>query len=212
MWTGLRLVTILIGCSLLATSPADSLAEQPRRDRAVVEAVATHLVSVEEFGEPPDSAKRAVVLDARVPRENCPFLCFDNSGSKGHSFSRAEVNALSRRNQSHEPRSWRIACSPCSDWLLVVPDLEKTLSQAADDPSLGKDRFMATWWSNTFERAFPDAKGWIQAFLPGYSADGSEAVFLGSVGPSPHGSVVAAHLHITGNGWVVDRCDIAHFV
>jgi hypothetical protein len=199
---------------LVTTSPHDIEQSRRERDRAVLEAVATYLVTTPGgLGEPLDSAKRTVVLDGTPPQESPPFLCFDNCGSDRHRFSASEVHALSQRNKYVNLRgAWLAVCSPCSKTLLIVPDLEKVLSKAADDPSLGKDRLMATWWVTNFEGVFPRAKGWIQAFLPAYSVDGSEAVFLGRIGPSPHGSVVAAHLHLKDSAWVLDWCDIANFV
>jgi hypothetical protein len=192
--------------ALATTSPHDLEQSRRERDRAVLEAVATYLVTTADgLGAPSDSAKRTVVLDGTLPQESPPFLCFDNCGSDRRRFSPWEVHELLRRNKHVNRRgAWLAVCSPCSETLLLVPDLEKALSNAADDPSLGKGRFMATWWLTTFETVFPHAKGWIQAFLPAYSVDGSEAVFLGRVGPSPHGSVVAAHLHLKDSAWVLD--------
>jgi hypothetical protein len=211
----LGLVSLLVAFMLGAAASSPDLERSRRdRDRAVLEAVATYLLQTADgFGEPPSSPNPTVVLDAKPPRESPPFLCFDNCGSDGHRFSPSEGQALSFRNREHGDSSgvWRTVCSPCSHTLVLVSDLEKVLSKTADDPSLGKNRLMATWWETTFRRVFPHAKGWLQAFLPGYSVEGSEASFLGRAGPSPHGSIVRAHLHLANKAWVLDWCDITNF-
>ena len=54
-----------------------------------------------------------------------------------------------------------------------------------------------------FEKAYPKARGFARAYLPGYSKDGTRAVVRVSVGPSPHGSMVTASLARVGEKWMV---------
>jgi hypothetical protein len=54
-----------------------------------------------------------------------------------------------------------------------------------------------------FDKRFPDAIGWIEAYLPGYSKDGNHALFRASKGPSSHGAVVTAYLEKKENHWSV---------
>jgi hypothetical protein len=57
--------------------------------------------------------------------------------------------------------------------------------------------------SRAFEDANPKARGWMVAYLPGYSTDGTRAVVYAGVGPSPHGAVLTALLAKRDSKWVV---------
>jgi hypothetical protein len=57
----------------------------------------------------------------------------------------------------------------------------------------------------TFYETYPTAKGWIAAFLPGYSKNGKRALFSASVGPSSHGALLIAMLEEVNGKWIVLR-------
>lgn len=64
-----------------------------------------------------------------------------------------------------------------------------------------------------FDNAFPNARGWMQPYLPGYSRDGKRAFVRGWIGPSPHGATYTATLEKKSNGqWVVTWEKIARYV
>ncbi len=63
----------------------------------------------------------------------------------------------------------------------------------------------------SFEEAHPNAHGWVEAYLPGYSKDGSLAVVRALVGPSPHGAVVTALLEKNGDKWTVKWHQLSYF-
>jgi len=56
---------------------------------------------------------------------------------------------------------------------------------------------------SAFEKVQPKARGWVEAYLPGYSKDGSQAVVRGFVGPFTHSVVVTALLEKRNDKWVV---------
>jgi len=51
--------------------------------------------------------------------------------------------------------------------------------------------------------AYPKARGWVEANLPGYSNDGSSAVVNAYIGPSAHGASLIAFLKKSGDKWTV---------
>ena len=61
---------------------------------------------------------------------------------------------------------------------VVVGDLE-----AIPTGEFGHD------FRRNFLKAYPDARAYVWAYLPGYSADGRRAIVRLSVGPSPHGTM-----------------------
>ena len=59
--------------------------------------------------------------------------------------------------------------------------------------------------------AHPKARGWVHAYLPGYSKDGSRAIVRAGVGPSAHGATLTALLEKRGDKWVVKWHYIAFY-
>ena len=69
------------------------------------------------------------------------------------------------------------------------------------------------WYlSFDFEKKFPDAKGYVSAWLPGYSKDGNTAVVKVVFGPTAHGAT-ATYLLINQDGrWKVKWRTTAYFI
>jgi hypothetical protein len=65
---------------------------------------------------------------------------------------------------------------------------------------------------HSINTAFPTARGWLDAYLPGYSKDGLCAVVRAGVEPSPHGAMVTALLRKQGDRWVVEWYHVAYYV
>ncbi len=64
----------------------------------------------------------------------------------------------------------------------------------------------------SFADAHPKARGWLEAYLPGYSADGNRAVVRAGVGPWAHAAMLTAVLEKRGGKWVVVWYNVARFV
>lgn len=62
-----------------------------------------------------------------------------------------------------------------------------------------------------FSEAYPRARGWVEAFLPGYSTDGDTAAVRAWIGPSVHGALVTALLTRRGGAWRVVWRALARF-
>jgi hypothetical protein len=60
--------------------------------------------------------------------------------------------------------------------------------------------------------AHPKARGFLDAYLPGYSKDGTHAVVRAGVDPSAHGAMLTAVLEKRGDKWTVVWYYIAYFV
>ena len=63
----------------------------------------------------------------------------------------------------------------------------------------------------SFEDAHPKARGWLEAYLPGYSKDGTRAVVRAGVGPWAHAAMLTAVLEKRGDKWVVVWYYVARF-
>jgi hypothetical protein len=62
-----------------------------------------------------------------------------------------------------------------------------------------------------FAEAFPDARGYVQAFLPGYSRDGRLALFYFHFGPTPHGAVGCYLISRETATWKIVWSSFNHF-
>ncbi len=151
------------------------------RDRQVLEALLLHLLADPKFDMtrvPTNGA--AVVLHVRTP-EKTGFLQSHQMKSDigGHSLpGDATYEAVVA---SFTNLTFRVG--------IVVADLT--------------DKWGGRRFYRAFEDAHPKARGWVQAYLPGYSNDGARAVVRAGVGPSAHGAMVTALLEKSGDRWLV---------
>jgi hypothetical protein len=210
--TTAAIVLLKVVLLALTTQPActPSLATY---DRAVIEAVGRHLLAGGRFPTNKEEAARSnVVLENAAPKGPVLVPCASDCVEQGRELPPWALQALKTRNDSMERSAfrWESVCPRCRAPILVVDNMDKALLEAAD-PSLGELRFLAVGSEETFARAFPEARGWLAAFLPGYSPDCSQAIVRAWVGPSPHGSLATALLRRRGDEWLIEWCDIVHF-
>lgn len=64
---------------------------------------------------------------------------------------------------------------------------------------------------SSFEDVHPKARGWLEAYLPGYSADGTRAVVRAGVGPWAHAAMLTAVLEKRSEKWTVVWYYVARF-
>jgi hypothetical protein len=64
----------------------------------------------------------------------------------------------------------------------------------------------------SFADTHPKARGWLEAYLPGYSKDGTRAVVRAGVGPWAHAAMLTAVLEKRGDKWAVVWYQVARFV
>jgi hypothetical protein len=63
----------------------------------------------------------------------------------------------------------------------------------------------------SLEDAHHNARGWLEAYLTGYSKDGTRAVVRAGVGPWGHAAMLTAVLENRGGKWAVEWYDIAFY-
>lgn len=216
--TSATLVALLAGAGFVTTGCSGS-GHWPREvrcapvatthDRAVIEAVARHMISHPAAFDIADPERTDVVLDGVVPRPSIALL--GHAPLTGEPLPDWARLALERRNSScGGRRNWRHVCNPCAKPVLVVRDFERRLFDSTPK-ELGEIRSVAVAWFPTFHKAFPTARLWVQASLPGYSEDGDQAVVRAFSGPSAHGSLVTALLRLRSGQWEVESLTVDHF-
>jgi hypothetical protein len=194
---------LLAFCTHLSAATASGPDE---RDREVLETVLLHLLADPEFEMarvPTDEA--VIVLHVRTP-EKIGFLSSNQIRiDTGNHTLPADLEAeLRRRNTPPEskPHAYDAVSAfytnlPFSPQIVVAD-----LSILKGDPRRSH---------STFQKAHPKAKGFVKAYLPGYSKEGSRALVRSAVGPSPHGAMVTALLEKRGDQWVVKWHHIARY-
>ena len=167
------------------------------RDRQVLEALLLHLLADPKFDMtrvPTNGA--AIVLHVRTP-EKTGFLQSHQMKSDigGHSLPGDAERDLRHRNSQPDakPDTYEAVVASFTNLTfgagIVVADLT--------------DKWGGRRFYRAFEEAHPKARGWVQAYLPGYSNDGARAVVRAGVGPSAHGAIVTALLEKSGDRWLV---------
>jgi hypothetical protein len=82
-----------------------------------------------------------------------------------------------------------------------VPTSDKILVEDLKGLDVGTD----------FKKKYPDARGHVKAWLPGYSEDGKEAVVMLFCGPTPHGATATYMLVNKDGPWKVKRRNVAYY-
>jgi hypothetical protein len=67
-------------------------------------------------------------------------------------------------------------------------------------------------WPSLFWEVYPDAKCWIDTWLPGYSQDGNEAVVKFWFGPTSHGATAIYVLQRKNGKWKVMWNDYSYYL
>jgi len=201
----------LLFCLAIAiTSAARSAtpAGPDERDRKVIESLLLHLVADAKFDVtrvPTNGA--SIVLHVRTP-EKTGFLTAGQMHSDigEHKLPTDAETDLRRRNTPADakPGSYdsvtasytNLAFGPA----IVVTDLTETWKG-----EFGVAR------ANSFAEQFPQARGWLELYLPGYSDDGTHAIVRGPVGPWAHAAMLTAELEKVGEKWTVKWYHIARF-
>jgi hypothetical protein len=182
-----------------------SAAPPDERDRQVLEKLLLHLLSDPKFDMTRVSTNGAtIVLHIRTP-EKTGFLM-------SHQI-RAEIG--SRKLPSDAETNMRRRNTPAD----AKPDSHDAVTASYTNLTFAagvvvKD-LTETWkgWrsSTLFEDAHPKARGWLEAYLPGYSTDGNRAVVRAGVGPWAHAAMLTAVLEKRGDKWVVAWYHVARF-
>jgi hypothetical protein len=204
------LVTFL-GAVLGCTSPSEPVCESPpgvadQRDKQVLETALLHLlVAANDFDMMTKVDKRdaLIVLQAQTPEDTMlrPEQIRGYIG-KGHTIPDDILLDLLRRNEKPGSHDTQVASFSDLkfDQRVVVGDV--TVQMRGGDVE-------ADW--GAFPKAYPRARGYAKAYLPGYSEDGSSAVVCAFFGPSVNGAMATLLLERRGEKWFVKWCQITRF-
>ncbi len=193
-----RIVSLcIVGTSILPAWAATPVVPD-QRDGRVLEALLLHLLADQKF----DMAKvltngAVIVLHARTPEKTGFLKSHQIRSDIGNRTLPADAERdLQQRNSPSDatPDMYDAVTASFTNLTfssegIAVVDLTRVLSQRRSP--------------GAFEITQPKARGWVQAYLPGYSKDGTRAVVRAGVGPSAHGAMVTALLEKTGDRWVV---------
>ena len=180
-------------CALASGLPAATPVVPGDRDRQVLETLLLHLLADPTFDMTRVSTNGAtIVLHTRTPEKTGFIQSHQMRIDIGdHTLPSDVERDLQRRNS--KPGTYDAIEASFADLKfapgIVVADLT--------DKRAGRRA------SRAFEETHPKARGWLEAYLPGYSKDGSRAVVRGGTGPSAHGAMVTALLEQSGDKWVV---------
>jgi hypothetical protein len=192
-------------CACFSPAIGATPALPDERDRQVLEALMLHLLSDPKFDMTKTSTNGAtIVLHTRTP-EGTGFLGSEQIRGEldGRKLPRDAENDLRRRNtpQGAKPDSYDAVPVSYTNLTfaagILVVNLNETIQR--------RSRF------GSFEKAQPKARGWLEAYLPGYSKDGDVAVVRAGVGPWAHGAMLTAVLGKRGPGWQVKWYTVARF-
>jgi hypothetical protein len=199
-----RTALLCIACAFVSLVSGATSSVPDDRDRQVLETLLLRLLADSEFDMTRVPTNRAViVLHARTP-EKTGFLQSHQirSDIDNHTLPSGAERDLRKRNTPPNTK-------PDTDDAVAATFTNLTFRSGivvADlTDKMGGPRFAA------FEKAHPTARGWVEAFLPGYSPDGKRAVVRALVGPWAHGASVTALLEKTGDKWVVKWHYIARY-
>ena len=200
-----RLVFLCVGCSALSTARAATAVVPDKRDGQVLDALLLHLLADPKFDMALVSTNEAtIVLHTRTP-EKTGFLQSHQMRTDigDHTLPGEAERDLRRRNSPPDAKPDTFDSAEASFTNLtfsagiVVADLSHVLGQRRGH--------------GPFAAAHPRARGWVRAYLPGYSTDGSRAIVRAGVGPSAHGAMLTALLEKRGDKWLVKWHHIARY-
>jgi hypothetical protein len=174
------------------------------RDRQVLETLMLHLLSDTNFDvtRVPATNGTSILLHVRTPDKTGFLMSQQIHGEiRNQTLPEDAENDMRRRNTPLDAKP---------DTYDSVPVTYTNLTFAA---GIVITNLNETWTQrNSFEQTHPKARGWLDAYLPGYSADGTRAVVRAGVGPWAHAAMLTAVLEKVGDKWVVKWYHVARFV
>ena len=154
-------------------------------DHGVLDAALSDLLESPDFLRPGLSRPRIVLGDATLPSGAGASTCSGNDADKG-----VPEDALQDlRSRNPKGTSYSLAAYRPTDPRVVVADLGPVFRR---DPE-----------GDAVYASYPDARGYVQPLLPGYSRDGRTAVFRFSFGPTGHWGFGSYRLDREGGRWAV---------
>lgn len=196
----------VILCAFASLVSAATPGVPDRRDGQVLEALLLHLLADPHFDRTRISTNgTSIVLHARTPRITPQFggLLL----SQGADIDIGDQRLLSDAETSLRERNSRAEAKP-NNILSVTASVTAYYTDLTFGAGIVVADLTPTWdgrrSTRAFREAYPKARGWVEAYLPGYSKDGTHAIVCARAGPSAHGvKYVTALLERSGDKWVV---------
>jgi len=197
-----RLFLLCIACA--AVLPV-SAAPPDERDRQVLETLLLHLLTDSKFDMTRASTNGAtIVLHTRTP-EKTGFLMSHQIRSEidSRTLPGDAESDLRRRNMPADgkPDTYDSVTAFYANLTFAAGIVVANLTEVWK----GRRSFAS------FQDVHPKARGWLEAYLPGYSKDGTRAVVRAGVGPWAHAAMLTAVLEKRGDRWVVVWYHVARF-
>jgi hypothetical protein len=189
-----RLILGLLGCTAgcerreVSRAPSVRPAQLSAADAEILDAVLPDLISNPDFNPAVGGRgveKRQIVLD-NTTLGGVAGQLIERNGLALTQAARSQLRDDAVRRNPPALR-FRIASYQPANENVVVRDLSGV------DLGLG------------FAEIFPDARGYVQPFLPAFSEDGQTAVFAFYFGPTPHGAVGCYLLSRDSGQWIAKQ-------
>jgi hypothetical protein len=180
-----HLFLLCIACAFVLPVSA---APPDERDRQVLETLLLHLLSDSKFDMTRVSTNGAtIVLHTRTPEKTGFLMSHQIRGELGGRKLPSNAEADMRRRNTPakaKPDTYDAVAASYTNLTFAAGIV------ATDLTEIWKGRRSST----LFEDAHPKARGWLEAYLPGYSTDGKRAVVRAGVGPWAHAAMLRACL------------------
>jgi hypothetical protein len=194
----LSLATLVIvgGCNgcRVSTTPGARSADDAVRDNEVIEAAMLDLVGNSDFSP---------VVHAGTPKKRQIILDDTTLGGVGAWLLETKSLALSDPIRS-QLRDDTLRRNPQGQRFSIAtfrPADRNVAVLALNDRDLDIE----------FSDRFPDARGYVQSLLPGFSKDGQTALFGFYFGPTPHGAFGIVILSRESGHWRVKQRFVGYF-
>jgi hypothetical protein len=183
------------------------------RDGRVLEALLLHLLHDPKFEMTRVPTNEWVIVPVIVLHDRTPektgYLRREQmrSDTRNHTLPSEAEEDLRQRNSPADAKPDNYDCVTAYYTNLtlrsriVIADLSKIASAAARPRSSDL----------ALQRAYPNARGFVYAYLPGYSKDAKQAIVRAGVGPSAHGAMLTALLEKNGEKWTVKWYHVARY-
>ena len=186
------------GCTQCAESPSDAPTESPKPtvgsdDYQILEIVLTDLVGFKDFDPMVGEGKKTrIVLSIRT------------AGSDGTGGSPGFLGDGQLNGEGHDKTPYLIAADIRVDLWRRNPKEPVSLAEfKPSSPLILLADLRGLRGFDGFSTKYPDARGYVVTWLPGFSKDGRAAVLRASFGPTAHGATLTYMLVKKGEHWEV---------
>jgi hypothetical protein len=200
-------IALQLSLSLVPVSGAATYVVPDQRDRDVLNALLIHLCSDVGFDLTKVSTNHAqILLHYRTPGKTGSLTTDQiQSDLRTNSLPVDAEDNLRKRNglNVEKPGDYETVAALFGNVKFSPAIVVTNLHNWRIEPQILK---------SGFNKTFPNDRGWLEAYLPGYSNDGNQAVVRATIGPWVHGASLTALMEKREIGWIVKWYKIAYYV